>query len=143
MLLAHGAKVKFAPGLRTPLYDAAGAGHLAMVKLLVEHGSDPNAPTRHGKTPFTAAVQNGNIELIKYFLTLGVDVNQQDEAGNAPLHYAILERHKDVAELLLEKGANARAPYHREKETESPVALARRLKDERMATMLVAHGAAE
>ncbi|MBS1566784.1 MAG: ankyrin repeat domain-containing protein [Bacteroidetes bacterium] len=63
-----------------PLRCAAGAGHIAVVRYLLEHGANPNEPE-----PFIAPL------------------------GGA-LHAAIGGRHYEVVKLLLEHGANPNAP---------------------------------
>ena len=62
-----------------PLRNAAGAGHIEVVKLLLQHGANPNEP-EPGIAPFGAA-----------------------------LHAAIASRHFEIVKLLLENGANADA----------------------------------
>ena len=63
---------------------------------------------------------NGNIEVVKQHLAAGADVNIKDDNwGATPLHFAARNGHKDVAELLVVKGAamsikddDGRTPLH-------------------------------
>ena len=51
----------------------------------------------------------GNIEAVKKHLASGADLNARDPEGGTPLHYAASLGHKEVAELLIEKGAEVNA----------------------------------
>ena len=60
------------------------------------------------------AVEAGNIEAVKQAIAAGKDVNSEDECcGVTPLHYATRWGRKEIAELLIAKGAdvNAKAKY--------------------------------
>ena len=60
--------------------------------------------------PILAAAYNGNIEAVKQHLSNGVDVNVKGGfADGTPLHYAAANGHKEIAELLIEKGADLNA----------------------------------
>jgi len=52
-----------------------------------------------------AAVKEGNIEAVKQHLDDGADVNAEGGLGT-PLHFAADEGHKEIAELLIAKGAD-------------------------------------
>jgi len=52
------------------------------------------------------AAEYGNIETIKHHLANGTDVNAQDFDGWTPLHWAAMEGHKKIAELLIANGAD-------------------------------------
>ena len=55
------------------------------------------------------ATKSGNIESVKQYLDAGAIVNAKDEDGWIALHYAALEGHKDIVELLIDKGADVNA----------------------------------
>ena len=60
--------------------------------------------------PILAAAYNGNIEAVKQHLAAGTDVNVKGGfADGTPLHYAAANGHKEIAELLIEKGADLNA----------------------------------
>ena len=51
------------------------------------------------------AAHTGNIEAVKKHLASGADLNTKDSEDGTPLHHAAWNGHKEVAELLIEKGA--------------------------------------
>ena len=55
------------------------------------------------------SVQAGNIQVVKHNIAIGADVNSKDESGSTPLHSAADFGHKEVAELLITKGADVNA----------------------------------
>lgn len=59
---------------------------------------------------FFNAVMTGNLTTVKKFTDDGGDINITDENGDTPLALAILAGFDNIAELLLQKGANANAP---------------------------------
>ena len=56
-----------------------------------------------------SAARKGNIKAIKQHLAAGADVNAKYADGSPPLHYAALGGRKEVAELLIAKGADVNA----------------------------------
>jgi len=73
-LVEHGADVNaFADnelGVH-PLNSAAAAGQCEVAAILLEHGADPNAPTRGGFTPLDAAHANGDEKLAELLRSHG------------------------------------------------------------------------
>ena len=56
------------------------------------------------------AIDGGNIEAVKQHLANGADVNAKDVLmGMTPLHYAARDGQKEIAELLIAKGAGVNA----------------------------------
>ena len=45
---------------------------MALARLLLEHGADPNAKTRHGAVPLHECVITNNVESVKLLLEFGV-----------------------------------------------------------------------
>ena len=71
-------------------------------------GCGPKAPDI---SLFDAAMK-GNIEAVKQHLAAGTDVNAKDESmGMTPLHHATFGGHKEIAELLIAKGADVNAKF--------------------------------
>jgi ankyrin repeat protein len=92
-----------------PLRNAAGAGHVAAVKLLLERGANPNQP-EPGIAPrggaLHAAIGGRHLEVVKLLLEHGADPNAEVESSGNCLFMA---RHvgagKEMTELLVAHGA--------------------------------------
>jgi ankyrin repeat protein len=50
----------------TPLMTAAEKGHLAMVKILLQKGGDPNRRDKKGQTALMIAEANGQLEISEF-----------------------------------------------------------------------------
>ena len=69
--------------------------------------STPEPPT--AKAPdisIVDAAMRGNIEAVKQHIAAGTDVNIKDDDGFAALYFAAQNFHKEIAELIIEKGAD-------------------------------------
>ena len=86
----------------TPLHSATAGGHTKLVKLLLEHGADPNARQVGGFTPLHAAAENGDVEAIRALLFYGADQDAKSCEGKSPLDYALESRKPEAAKLLRE-----------------------------------------
>ena len=124
----------------TPLMRAARGGDVPLMKLLIEHGADPQLKQKNNTTLLMLAAglgrrfdQNSDaleyerateadlLRSVKYCLELGIDVNAANDAGDTALHWA----GGDAIKLLVEHGANMDAKNKLGK-TPLDVALARR-----------------
>ncbi|HEU4617260.1 MAG TPA: ankyrin repeat domain-containing protein [Gammaproteobacteria bacterium] len=104
----------------TPFLRAAQSGDLVLMKLLVEHGANPNIPTDYNVTPLMVASGIGwvegvtyewspkqTLETVKYLVDLGADVNAQDTLdGRTALMGAAHKGRSDVVQLLVDHGAD-------------------------------------
>jgi ankyrin repeat protein len=99
LLLDAGAKADYFPksndlraaafaGLRTPLMWAAYYDDVRMIRLLLEHGADPNHSTYFGN-PLSQACWSDSVEAAKLLIARGANVNARDAVANfTPLHWA-------------------------------------------------------
>jgi hypothetical protein len=95
---------------RTPLAWAAGNGHEAVVKLLLEKGAELETKgikdKFFGMTPLAWAAGNGHEAVVKLLLEKGAELETKSGSfGRTPLAWAAGNGHEAVVKLLLEKGA--------------------------------------
>ena len=105
----------------TPFWRAAQSSDVEAMRLLVEHGADPDIPTFHGTTPLMAAAGIGWgyhysmnapdswMQAVKYCVQLGADVNAADDRGYTALHGASYLGNHEMIAFLMDKGADVKA----------------------------------
>ena len=114
----------------TPLHVAVTGQSPKMVRLLLEHGADPDAATtgglspcpacpdsisnhvafKAGVTPLHLAVYQGNAELVRLLLEHGADINRESKNGETPLAIAVACGHQKIVDLLGARGGLEHAP---------------------------------
>ncbi len=72
----------------TPLHSAAAGKHPSVVKLLLEHGADPNAAQDGGFTPLHSAAQNDDRESVEALLEAGADPALASDEGKTAAELA-------------------------------------------------------
>ncbi|GFN74293.1 protein fem-1 homolog b-like [Plakobranchus ocellatus] len=96
----------------TALWCAAGAGHLDIVKLLVQNGACVNSKTATDSTPLRAACFDGHLEIVKYLIEQGADLTIPNKYNNTCLMISCYKGHTEVVRHLLEKGADPDLKAH-------------------------------
>ena len=100
----------------TMLHHAANAGDVEMIKLLLDHGADPNTPaTWQGQTPLhivfdsylktrkhTPAVERACVEIACLLIDHGADVNAIDHKYREPIGYLISNASGKVCRAILQ-----------------------------------------
>lgn len=84
----------------TPLHYAATGGHVAIMRLLLEHHAYVDAESPNGSTPLMLAAQYGSAEAVKLLLDEGAQPEQKNKLGLSALDFAKLGGRPDAIRLL-------------------------------------------
>ncbi len=87
-------------------FEALNEGNLSMVKLMLEHGADPNVKNEEGVTAFHATLILGNLEVTRLLLAHGADPNVKNEEGVTAFYATLILGNLEVTRLLLAHGAD-------------------------------------
>jgi ankyrin repeat protein len=89
------------------LYRASETGRTAIVRALLEIGSDPDEPvTGPGWMPLMIASAEGHREIVLVLLQAGAKVDTLNARGRAALMFAAQYGYSDIVCDLLEQGAD-------------------------------------
>ncbi|MGD2133044.1 MAG: ankyrin repeat domain-containing protein [Maricaulaceae bacterium] len=104
---------------QTPFLRAALAGDVTVMRLLLDHGADPNIDTFTGTSPLMAAAgvnwvfnqtydegPEALLEAVELCWELGNDVNQVNHMGVVAIHGAANRGSDEIVRFLASKGAS-------------------------------------
>ncbi|XP_055245171.1 ankyrin repeat and KH domain-containing protein 1 isoform X29 [Gorilla gorilla gorilla] len=105
LLLAQGANInaQTEETQETALTLACCGGFSEVADFLIKAGADIELGC---STPLMEASQEGHLELVKYLLASGANVHATTATGDTALTYACENGHTDVADVLLQAGAD-------------------------------------
>lgn len=109
MLLERAPQLLDTPGCqgRTPLAAAAGAGHAAVVALLLQHGADPRRSLAEGTRPLDWAAWGGHRKVVEQLLAHDPELlDLPGERERTALGAAAAGGHTELVDLLLACGAD-------------------------------------
>jgi hypothetical protein len=117
-LLIHKASVK-TTGLKTLLMLVARYPSLSILQSLLMAGARVDERDQNGRTALHEVSYRGKAEgvqltIARALLDAGAEIDATDNAGETPLTLAYERQRYDVAKLLLDLGADANLPRHRE-----------------------------
>jgi ankyrin repeat protein len=96
------------------LIEAVTAGDDAGVAQALALGADPNvAAGRFRGSVLSLAADSGHLRIVRLLLDAGASAGPTNPHSRSPLRAAVQEARRDVAELLIERGALAAEPVAR------------------------------
>ncbi|MBV9398749.1 MAG: ankyrin repeat domain-containing protein [Bryobacterales bacterium] len=103
---------------QTPFLRAALSGDVTVMRLLLQHGADPNIPTLSGTTALMAAAgvnwmggqtytesKESQLEAVKLCVEKGADVNAVNSMGIGAVIGAVNRGSDDILQYLVDRGA--------------------------------------
>lgn len=92
----------------TPLHSATHfAGHLDIVKYLLEHGAAVDATDQNGWSALLMAAAKGDLSIVSHLVeSANADVNKTALANHSALLVAACNGHESVVRYLLSKGSD-------------------------------------
>ncbi|KAI9762012.1 MAG: hypothetical protein M4579_000648 [Chaenotheca gracillima] len=98
----------------TPLHEAAKAGNVKVMRVLIERGADVHIHNIHAAPPFFEATKWGRLEAMRILLDEGVDVKGILPARShiSPLQMKSGESDEPTLLFLLQQGADVNQPHH-------------------------------
>ena len=106
--IEKGADVNYQTYSESPLVAAACAGFTEAVRILLDHGANPNIMDGDGWRPIHWAAYYGWIDICQELVRRGGNIKTQTCKGITALHYAIQRGHLAAASMLVVLGAD---PY--------------------------------
>lgn len=91
------------------LIAAVDKGHLDVVRVLLKHGSNPNATNNNGLTAFMEVAKRPHPEAVKLLIQSGANVNAAGPKGHTALILAAYNGRMENVRLLLDAGADVAA----------------------------------
>eukprot|EP00697_Spironema_sp_BW2_P008544 gnl/Spiro4/23161_TR11453_c0_g1_i1.p1 gnl/Spiro4/23161_TR11453_c0_g1~~gnl/Spiro4/23161_TR11453_c0_g1_i1.p1 ORF type:complete len:578 (+),score=181.60 gnl/Spiro4/23161_TR11453_c0_g1_i1:84-1817(+) len=91
----------------TPMHIAVACGHVDMIKLLLELGSEFEIDKDElGRSPLAVAVEKQNVEAVRILIDYGLDVEEVDMDSASMLYYAA-KGSLEIVNMLIDAGAPA------------------------------------
>ncbi len=83
-----------------PLHSATAGRYEKIVKMLLDHGADPNVREPNGFTALHVAAQNNDVEIIHLLLLGGADLTLKSTSGKTAMDIAMGAGHEKATALL-------------------------------------------
>lgn len=105
--LEEGADANGEVGVQSVLHLACEKGNVRIVRVLLDHRADLNAPSsKWNDTPLHRACVRGQANVVRELINRNALLNfRSRNCGMTPLEYAIGSRHPECSRLLVEAGA--------------------------------------
>lgn len=115
-LLAQGVHpdCKMSPTDGTPLMHAAVEGNLESMRLLLDHGADPNARNESNELPLGYACSYGQWEAARLLVERGADVNGIERQGMTHLEWMMYCGNEQGIQALRSLGGSQSSELNRD-----------------------------
>ena len=90
----------------TPLIKAVSGNHLAVARILLSAGANPNYQNQADVSAFLLAALKGQTDMVSLLLDHGADFRSVDRYGSTALISACKRGHVETAQLLIAAGSN-------------------------------------
>ena len=88
-----------------PIWVASAAGHIALVKYLLQKGADVNAVTSTNSTSLRAACFDGHFDIVEYLIQNGANIEIANQHNHTCLMIACFKKHFEIVKVLVKNGA--------------------------------------
>ncbi len=92
----------------TPIYAAAGGGHLEIVRVLLKAGAATNGNEEGDFAPLNVAAMAGHLEIVKLLVFAGASLDSTNSNGSTAVLDAAEVGQKDIVSYLVGVGADVR-----------------------------------
>lgn len=113
----------------TALMRAAYHGRAQMVRVLLDHGADPNVARNDNFTALSLAAFFGHAEIVDMLMGRGANVEVSTRFGTSPYIWAKARSYGDVAQCLEKRRAARQQSVAQERVLQEPVAQERILQE--------------
>ncbi len=111
VLFRYGANANLKDNMNEPALSMhCQLGETSIIKLLLQHGSDPNAPGNEGVTPLHWAAAYCDAGAFKALVKAGGNLHMRSKKGDTCLMYASASEHEDTFQCVL--GLSNRKDIH-------------------------------
>lgn len=78
-------------------------GAFKTTQMLLNHGANADERNDRGQTPLAGVCFKGDFEMVKLLVENGADIDANNGMGLTPYSFAVMFKHSDIAQFLLEK----------------------------------------
>mmetsp|Transcript_12320 Transcript_12320/g.15966 ORF Transcript_12320/g.15966 Transcript_12320/m.15966 type:complete len:92 (+) Transcript_12320:3-278(+) len=84
---------------------ASSAGHIGVVKLLLNHGAEVNHTNLYNQNALAYAAKYGHTDVVELLVEHGIDISIRDDKGRSPLDFFLATNKVDkkMVQLLTPK----------------------------------------
>ncbi|PQV64478.1 Ankyrin repeat [Abditibacterium utsteinense] len=94
----------------SPLFRAVKSGDMELIAPLIAKGVNVNARDKSGQTPiFALMAKESDLKIVALLIDKGASLNLRPPSGASLLSRAVQTQRTDLVQLLLDKGADAKA----------------------------------